>query len=134
MGTMNSRWMNWKPKKFDDSGNNNPPKPTEPDFSESRLSSELPLTKPPEPLEAVLRGNAIELWRKDETFFLVADQEDAMRLGEPRGAVYTAAEARWVITITDPDLVAEVQRYKRTFNATIREVVGNPATQPKGKG
>jgi hypothetical protein len=76
-----------------------------------------------EPLEAVLKGRAIELWSDTlgERFWLVADDEDASLLGEPRGTVYTAAEARRVVEIADPAVVAEVYRWKRQFNATVRD-------------
>jgi hypothetical protein len=49
-------------------------------------------------LEDVLKGRAIELWfdASGETFWLVADEADAAKLGERRGTVYTAAEARRV--------------------------------------
>lgn len=76
-----------------------------------------------EPLETVLQGNAIELWSDTlgERFWLVADETDAVRLGEPRGAIFTAAEARRLVQIADPIVVAEVHRWKRRFNATVRE-------------
>lgn len=74
-------------------------------------------------LDAVLRGQAVELWWRGDTLWLVSDEEEAKRLGQPRGQVYTAAEARRIATITDPDLVSEVQRYKREFNGTVREIV-----------
>ena len=47
----------------------------------------------PESLEDVLKGLAIELWSDAVgSLFIVADEDDARRLGEPRGTVYTAAE------------------------------------------
>lgn len=75
------------------------------------------------PLEAVLKGRALELWSDalGERFWLVADENDARLLGEPRGTIYTAAEARRVIQIADPGVVAEVHRWKREFNATVRD-------------
>jgi hypothetical protein len=76
-----------------------------------------------ESLEAVLKGRAVELWSDamGERFWLVADEDDARLLSEPRGTIYTAAEARRVIQIADPNVVAEVHRWKREFNATVRE-------------
>jgi len=76
----------------------------------------------PLPLEAVLKGHAIELWSDalGERFWLVADEADAATLGEPRGSVYTAAEARLVIQIADPASVAEVHAFKRIFKVGIR--------------
>ncbi len=75
-------------------------------------------------LEEVLRGRAIELWcdALGERFWLVADEEDAAKLGEPRGNVYTAAEARKVVQIGDPASVHEIHEWKRRFDGCIREV------------
>jgi hypothetical protein len=72
-----------------------------------------------EPLEAVLKGKAIELWSDGERFFLIADEEDAARLGEPRGSVYTAAEVRLITRITDAKVVREIHSYKRRFNGGL---------------
>ena len=82
----------------------------------------LPSPESAQPLEAVLRGQALELWSDalGERFWLVADEDDAVLLGEPRGSIYTAAEARRVVQIADPSVVAEVHRWKREFNATVR--------------
>src|SRR5258708_8409129 len=75
------------------------------------------------PLETVLRGQALELWSDalGERFWLVADEEDALLLGEPRGNVYTAAEMRLVVQIRDPAVVLEIHEWKRTFNGRVRE-------------
>jgi hypothetical protein len=76
----------------------------------------------PEPLEDVLKGLAIELWSDAaDCLFIVADEDDALRLGEPRGTVYTAAEMRRVVQIGDPATVLEIHEWKRTFNARVRE-------------
>jgi hypothetical protein len=79
---------------------------------------ELPL------LEDVLRDSAIELWSDatSERFWLVADEADAAKLGEPRGSIYTAAEARRIIQIGDPAVVREIHEWKRTFNGRVRDV------------
>jgi len=76
-----------------------------------------------EPLDVVLQGRVLELWSDllGERFWLVADENDATRLGEPRGSIYTAQEALRIIQIKDPSVVAEVHRWKRMFNATVRE-------------
>jgi hypothetical protein len=73
-------------------------------------------------LEDVLKGLAIELW-SDATgrLFIVADEEDVKRLGEPRGAVYTAAELRCVLQIGDPVIVREIHEWKRAFDGKVRE-------------
>jgi hypothetical protein len=75
------------------------------------------------PLEGVLKGLAIELWsdRLGERFWIVADEADAARLGEPRGTVYTAAEVRRVVQIGDPEMVAKVHALKRKFEGVIRD-------------
>jgi hypothetical protein len=76
----------------------------------------------PEPLEDVLKGLAIELWSDAAgCLFIVADEDDARRLGEPRGTVYTAAEMRRVVQIEDPAAVLEIHEWKRTFNGRVRE-------------
>ena len=76
----------------------------------------------PEPLEDVLKGLAIELWSDAAgSLFIVADEDDALRLGEPRGSVYTAAEMRRVVQIGDPATVLEIQQWKRKFRGRVRE-------------
>jgi hypothetical protein len=87
-------------------------------------------TMQPESLEDVLKGLAIELWSDAAgSLFIVADEDDARRLGEPRGTVYTAAEMRRVVQIGDPATVFEIHEWKRKFNGRVREY------QPrKGKG
>jgi hypothetical protein len=77
-----------------------------------------------ESLDAVLKGKAVELWSAATgALFIVADEEDARRLSEPRGTIYTASEARRIIRIADPAVVAEVHRLKRLFNGTLREEI-----------
>ncbi len=75
------------------------------------------------PLESILKGHAIELWSDGlgERFWLLADEDDAALLGEPRGTIYTAAESRRIVQIADPAIVAEVHRWKRQFEATVSE-------------
>jgi hypothetical protein len=76
-------------------------------------------------LESVLRGLAIELWSDAAgCLFIVADEDDARRLGEPRGTVYTAAEMRRVVQIGDPATVLEIHEWKRKFNGRVREYQG----------
>ncbi|MFN0171526.1 MAG: hypothetical protein ACKV22_34345 [Bryobacteraceae bacterium] len=77
----------------------------------------------PDSLESVLKGLAVELW-SDATgsLFLVADEEDARRLSEPRGTVYTADEVRRIVQIGDPETVLEIHEWKRTFNGTVTEL------------
>ena len=79
----------------------------------------------PEPLEDVLKGLAIELWSDAAgCLFIVADEDDVRRLGEPRGTVYTAAEMRRVVQIGDPATVLEIHEWKRRFNGRVREYQG----------
>ena len=76
----------------------------------------------PETFEAVLKGLAIELWNDEAGhLFIVADEDDARRLGEPRGTVYTAAELRRVVQVEDPATVLEIHEWKRSFNGRVRE-------------
>jgi hypothetical protein len=118
-----SRWLNWKPKEqtLGESAGSEPTKPTEPGFdgfvgAVSKEASEIPT------LENVLKGQAVELYLADgERLFIVADEADAAKLGEPRGTLYTSAEVRRIIQVADPDVVAEVHRWKRQFNGTIRD-------------
>ena len=76
-----------------------------------------------EPLEDVLKGLAVELWSDlaGERLFIVADEEDAAKLGEPRGTIYTAPEVRKIISIRNPEVVAEIHNWKRTFIGKLRE-------------
>jgi hypothetical protein len=72
-------------------------------------------------LESVLKGLAVELWSDAAgRLFIVADEDDARSLGQPRGAVYTAAEIRPVVQIGDPDIVLEIHEWKRKFNGRLR--------------
>lgn len=74
------------------------------------------------PLEPVLKGMAIELWSNAAgSLSIVADEDDAIRLRQPRGTVYTASEMRRVIQIGDPALVREIHEWKRLFSGRIRE-------------
>jgi hypothetical protein len=76
----------------------------------------------PESLEDVLKGLAIELWSDAAgALFIVADEDDARRLGEPRGTVYTKAEMRRVVQIRDSATVLEIHEWKRKFNGRVRE-------------
>ena len=118
-----SRWLNWKPKEpiLRESTGSEPTKPTEPGidgFEGTAFRKESETC----PLEEVLKGRAVELYLADGDYlFIVADEADAARLGEPRGTIYTAAEVRRIIQIDDPEVVAEVYHWKKEFNATIRE-------------
>ena len=88
------------------------------------LDKPMNLTKY-ETLEDVLKGRAIELWTDAAgCLFIVADEDDARRLGEPRCSVYTAAEVRRVVQIGDPAIVLEIHQWKRKFNARLREYQG----------
>ena len=96
--------------------------------------SEQPQSDPDDSLEAVLSGRAVELW-SDSTgrLFLVADQSDVERLTHSddsigRGEVYTAAEIRRIITIADPQIVAEIHAYKRRFDGVVSEIQGESVT------
>ena len=78
-------------------------------------------------LEDVLKGVTVELWSDAAgRLFLVADEDDApmaiRRCGARRGEVYTAAEARRIIAIGDPDIVREIHEWKRQFDGIIRDV------------
>lgn len=82
-------------------------------------------------LEDVLRGLAIELWSDAAgCLFIVADEDDARRLGEPRGSVYTAAEMRRELQIGDPAIVLEIHEWKRAFNGRLREVQKREGRRP----
>ncbi len=99
-------------------------KSQEADSLDERATIDHALGQPqePEPLEGVLKGLAIELWSdRAGRLFIVADEEDARRLGEPRGTVYTADELRRVFQIGDPAIVLEIHEWKRRFDARLRE-------------
>ncbi|MDP8989526.1 MAG: hypothetical protein M3N41_05515, partial [Acidobacteriota bacterium] len=56
-----------------------------------------------------------------ERIWIVADESDVVRLREPRGTVYTAAEARRVVQISDPATIAEIHAWKRRFDGVVRD-------------
>jgi hypothetical protein len=87
-------------------------------------------------LESALRGLAVELWSDAAgCLFIVADEDDARRLGELRGTVYTAAEMRRELQIGDPAIVLEIHEWKRAFNGRVREVQKrDPGTSPAAGG
>ena len=88
----------------------------------------------PKSLEDVLKGLAIELWSNAAgCLFIVADEEDALRLGESRGSVYTADELRKVVQIEDPATVLEIHQWKLKFNASLRECQDRKQTEGHGK-
>jgi hypothetical protein len=77
-------------------------------------------------LEAVLKGRSIELWSTAAGgLFLVADEEDAHlaieRFGARRGEIYSAAEARRIVAVKDPAIVAEIHDWKRRFDGVVRD-------------
>jgi hypothetical protein len=94
---------------------------SEPECKEPKIAKLEP--RPADKLETVLKGLAIELWSDalGERFWLVADEADAAKLGERRGTVYTAAEARRVVQIGDSATVAEIHDWKRRFDGVIRD-------------
>src|ERR1035438_2362657 len=74
------------------------------------------------PLEDVVKGLPSELGGDAAgRLFSGADENDARRLGEPRGTVYTAAEMRRVVQIGDPSTVLEIHEWKRRFNSRVQE-------------
>jgi hypothetical protein len=78
------------------------------------------------PLESALKGRAIELWSNSAgRLFLVADEADAHlameRLEARRGEIYTAAEARRIVAVKDPSIVAEIHGWKQRFDGVVRE-------------
>jgi hypothetical protein len=75
-------------------------------------------------LESVLSGHAVELWSiSSGRLFLVAGEQDARELiarhGVLRGEIYTAAEARRIVRVGAPDVVAEIHAWKRRFDGVL---------------
>ena len=116
-----SRWLKWTPKPCisANSAETEPTKPTEQGFDGSvgTASHSAPEIRP---LEDVLKGRAVELYADGDMLFIVADEDDAERLGRCGATVYTLAEVRLVVQIADPLIVAEVHRWKKHINGTIR--------------
>ena len=81
-----------------------------------------------------LKGQAVELWRDGERFFLVTDDEDARiaadRLGARRGEVWTGAEVEQVARLEDQAARDLVQRFKRDFEGHVAET----RIEPRQKG
>lgn len=76
-------------------------------------------------LDSVLRDLVIELCSAENgRLFLVADDIAASRvlaqLGTRRGEIYIASEIRRINAMQDPALVAEVHKWKRRFDGTVR--------------
>ena len=92
---------------------------------DERPSPAARLEREGESLEVVLKGQSVELWSTlAGRLFLVADEEDARLAVEEfqarPGEIYTAAEVRRIVTVTDPAAVAEIHEYKRRFDGKIR--------------
>jgi hypothetical protein len=82
-----------------------------------------------ETLESIWKDRVIELWSTSSgTFFLVTNEADARRamkcFGGRRGQIYTATEARRIIAVKDPSVVAEIHDWKQRFDGVIREFRG----------
>ena len=77
-------------------------------------------------LRGQLKNHAVELWRRGERYFIVADEEDAdlaiSRLDASLGRVWTAQEIEIVAQIEDQAFRDEVQRFKREFNGRVRQI------------
>ena len=89
------------------------------------LSGSAERAKNTELLESLLKDRAIELWSDSAgRLFLVADEADARqameRLGARRGEIYTAAEARRIVAVKDPEVVAEIHDWKQRFDGVVR--------------
>jgi len=73
-----------------------------------------------------LKNHAVELWRKGERYFIVADEEDAAlaktRLKASAGETWTAPEVEIVAQIEDQASRDEIQRFKRKFNGRVRGI------------
>ena len=90
------------------------------------LLSSLEQAPKTEPLGSLLEDRAIELWSDSAgRLFLVADEADGCqameRLGAGRGEIYTAAEARRIAVVKDPEIVAEIHEWKQRFDGVVRE-------------
>jgi hypothetical protein len=75
----------------------------------------------PRSLQAAFNDHPpIELWSdaSGERFWLVVDEEDAIKLGERQSSVHARPEACRVIQIGDSAIVAEIHRWKRRFAET----------------
>lgn len=77
-----------------------------------------------------LKDHAVELWRKGDRYFVVADEEDAdltiSRLNASATEVWTAQEIEIVAQIEDQGLRDEVQRFKRELSARVAQIRFDP--------
>jgi len=73
-----------------------------------------------------LKGQAVELWRSGERFFVVADEEDARlamdRLRAKRGEIWTGEELEQVARLEDQAARDLIQRFKRQLDGTVTQV------------
>jgi hypothetical protein len=80
--------------------------------------------KPAKPSPFTLEGHAVEFESQGERCFLVADDADAQRLiarhGASLGETWTVAELNLIATVPSQADRAEIARWKRTFNGTLR--------------
>jgi hypothetical protein len=86
--------------------------------AEKRRTSQEPLESLPNervPLEEVLKGTALLVVSDidEERIWIVADEDDAALLDEPRGTVYTAQEVRVLASIRDPQSMRLIRQFKR---------------------
>lgn len=93
-----------------------------------------PLASDPKAGAFTLKGQAAELWRAGERFFVVADEEDAMlatdRLKAKRGEEWTGAELEQVARLEDQAARDLVERFKREFNGRVTQI----RLEPRAKG
>ena len=86
-------------------------------------------------LPSKFRGHTVELWRAEERFFFVVDEEDARLVmaqqGVGRGEVWTATEVELVVRIEDQPAREEIQRFKRELDGRVVETRVKP--RPKGR-
>ena len=73
-------------------------------------------------LEAVLKGTAVclALDATGDRLWIVADEEDAQLLGEPRGTVYSADEVRIIASIDDPAIVDDLRAFKKLAKGRMK--------------
>ena len=74
-------------------------------------------------LEGTLKGTAVclALDSTGERLWIVADEEDARRLGEPRGETFTAEEVRIIARIDDPHIVEDIRQFKKLAKAEMKD-------------
>jgi hypothetical protein len=88
----------------------------------------------PETGTSCLKGQAVELWRDGNRFWVVADEEDAQetirRFGARRGEIWTPGEIEFVARIPDQAIRGEIEALKRQLDGRLSPDAAGEGVSP----